>query len=391
MQITEVHKKEFGCAPQAVASAPDCFHLIGEHSWFFKDKTLSLAIDSPVLVSVSARTDDFFYYYWLERDERKKTNVLPIKFKKDDKWANLFKAVVHGLSLIDVELPGLDFTLSAEALSNFVLGRANAVKVAAAYAINEALSLGLSADDLISAISLGTRELLREECLLADMYAAIYGKKNSFVITDYASEKVDVLPFDFSGKSIIMIETKVPRFVSWRESSLHEPEYALLMGDLKEQKQNAFGGWVYNENVADIHEILAACGEKNIRKLIALIREHRSVLEARDGILSGQFGVFARAVNFSHESMRDYYEISSPEVDWILKRILSISPNLSDVRNPYSCGRISETRDFCCVYSILPDGDIPEMKKKFAEFERIFGFKIRYFKICSSDGVKIVS
>lgn len=391
MQITDVHKKEFGCAPQVVASAPDRFHLIGDHSWFFKDKTLSLAIDLPVLVSVSRRSDEFFHYYWLEKDDRKKTNILPMKVKKDDRWANVIKSVVYGFGAMGAEIPGLDFTVSARVSASLALGRTNALKVAAACAINAALSLGFSDRELVSAIEAGTREFLKEESRLADLYAAICARQGSFVVTDYATEGFEVLPFDFSGKSIVMIETKVPRFDGWRESSLHESEYALLMGDLKKRKNGAFGGWVYNENVADIHETLASCGEKNIRKLIALIREHRSVLEARDGIIAGQFGAFARAVNFSHESMRDYYEMSSPEVDWILKRILSISPNIADVRNPFACGRINDTASFRCVYAFVPTEDIPEMERKFTEFERIFGFKIKYATVSSSGGARIVS
>lgn len=391
MQITEVHKKEFGCVPQAVASAPDRFHLIGEHSWFFKDKTLSLAIDVPVTVSVSGRDDDFFYYYWLEKDDRKKSGAIPAKVRKEDRWVSVIKSVIYGFVSKGANVQGLNLVLSARMSPVFGYGRTNAIKFAVAYAINAALGFNFTEDELVSIVVSGSRDFLKERIFLADLYSAVYSEKDSFILTDYANDTFEILPFDFSDKSLLFIETKVPRFDSWHEASLFEPEYALLMGDLKEEKKSAVGGWVYNDNLADIHEILAACGEKNIRKLIALIREHKNVLEARDGILSGQFGSFARAVNSSHESMRDYYEMSSPEVDWILKRILSINPNLADVRNPFSCGRICDTPSFRCMYSFVPDENIPELEKKFQEFERIFGFRVKYEKIVSRGGVEIVS
>ncbi|MBP5465244.1 MAG: galactokinase family protein, partial [Treponema sp.] len=56
-EVVEAHKKEYGEAPDVVAVAPGRFHLIGEHSWFFKDKTLSMAVNLPVYVAVSKRDD----------------------------------------------------------------------------------------------------------------------------------------------------------------------------------------------------------------------------------------------------------------------------------------------------------------------------------------------
>lgn len=390
-QINEIHKAEFGALPEAVASAPARFHLIGERSWFFKDKTLSLALDYSVSIGASKRDDECYYYLSAEKHELKKTNIFPMKYKKDDRWANFIKSVIYGLNSLEIEVPGLNFTVSADIPNTSGFGLSTAIKVAAVNVINEVLDLDLSDSEMISAIEIGDREFLKDKFYLADIFTALYAKKNAFVLTDHAKESFEVLPFDFSGKSIIIIETRVPRFEGWNEEFLHEAEYALLMGDLKDEKSNAFGGWVYNENLADIHEILASCGEKNIRKLIGLIREHRCVLEAYEGLVSDQFGTFARAVNTSHENMRDYYEISCPEVDWILKRLLAINPNISDSRNPYSCGRICGKGDFRCIYAFVPDENLPELEKKLSEFERIFGVKAKYFKVSSGDGVKVVS
>ena len=56
-----------------------------------------------------------------------------------------------------------------------------------------------------------------------------------------------------------------------------------------------------------------------------LISVHRRVFD----------GVFAHA-----GKMRDY-DISCPEIDWILKRVKEFEPNLDFVRNPVTCGRIT--------------------------------------------------
>ena len=55
--IDEAHYKEYSTKPEVVATAPGRFHLIGENTWFFKDKTLSMAVNLSVYIAVSKRTD----------------------------------------------------------------------------------------------------------------------------------------------------------------------------------------------------------------------------------------------------------------------------------------------------------------------------------------------
>ncbi|MBP5447759.1 MAG: hypothetical protein J6X95_06680 [Treponema sp.] len=95
--IYAAHKKEYGENPKVVISTPGRFHLMGEHScWFFKDKTLSMAINIPVYVAVSLRDDTALKFHFVQLKERKKSDLTNLKVKKEDRWANILKAVVYG-------------------------------------------------------------------------------------------------------------------------------------------------------------------------------------------------------------------------------------------------------------------------------------------------------
>ena len=79
--INDAHFQEYEVKPEIVSTAPGRFHLIGEHSWFFKDKTLSMAINIPVYVSVSKREDSALKFYFHQLSDRKKANQF-IKIQK---------------------------------------------------------------------------------------------------------------------------------------------------------------------------------------------------------------------------------------------------------------------------------------------------------------------
>ena len=69
--VNDAHFSEYETKPEIVTKAPGRFHLLGEHSWFFKDKVLSMAVNMPVYVAISKRDDSSVKFYFHQLDERK--------------------------------------------------------------------------------------------------------------------------------------------------------------------------------------------------------------------------------------------------------------------------------------------------------------------------------
>ena len=122
-QVSQVHKSEYDCEPQAVAVCPGRFHLAGEHSWFFKDKTLSMAVNLPVYIAVSQRNDSSLRFFFVQLKERKKSGVATMKFRREDKWANAIKAVIFGFESCGIKFGGLNFTVWSDILPSAGFGR----------------------------------------------------------------------------------------------------------------------------------------------------------------------------------------------------------------------------------------------------------------------------
>ena len=388
--LNDAHELEYGEKPDVVAKAPGRFHLIGEHSWFFKDKTMSMAFNLPVYVAVSKREDTSIRFYFHQLNERKKATLTSLKMKKEDRWANAAKAIVYGFTSGGFTLGGMNITIYSEIIPSAGFGITTAAKVATAVAIKNLFKLNCSDMELLQVIERGNRRFLQTNNYIADNFAALFAKKNNIIITDHFKNTWDYVPFNFEDKKILLVDTKVPRVTVWDEETLHEPQYALIMGDLRERKQNVYGGWRYIDDVTDINEQLSEVGEDARRKLLSVLYEHNDLLNAREGIEKGDFFKFARAVNHSHESMRDMFNISCPEIDWILKRVNELEPNLDFVRNPVTCGRITGKGFGRCLYAIMREGDIENFKAKIAEFEKIFGFHPDVYEIEPSDGASLV-
>lgn len=385
--IKKAHFSEYGLEPEVVVTAPGRFHLIGEHSWFFKDKTLSMAVNLPVYVALSKRDDNVLRFYFKQLDDRKKTTLNLLKNKKEDKWANSVKSVIYGYLNNGYEVGGLDVTVYSDIQQSAGFGIATAIRAATALAIRKLYNFSCNSYQMLNAIETGNRKFLKIANRKADNFAALNSKKGSLILTDYSKGSYENIPFEFEEYKILLLDAGVPRISTWDEESLFEPEYALLMGDLREFKDNLpHSQWQYIDNVTDISEVLSIVSEDTKRKLNCIIREHKDVLGAIKGIDSKDFGKFARHVNNSHVSLRDYYDLSCPEIDWLIKRIVTIDPKIQFLTEPISCGRITGKGFGRSIYAFLRDCDVEKFKAKLEEYEHAFGFKTICYEVTSADG-----
>lgn len=388
--LNDAHELEYQGLPEIVAKAPGRFHLIGEHSWFFRDKTLSMAVNLPVYVAVSKREDSALKFYFHQLNERKKATLTSLKYKKEDRWANAVKSIVYGFTSAGFDLGGINFTIYSEILPSAGFGITTAIKVASALAVKTLFNLNCSEMELLQVIERGNRRFLQSNNYIADNFSALFSKKGNLLITDHFKNNWDYIPFTFQDRKIFLIDTKVPRINIWNEETLLEPQNALLLGDLRETKNTVYGGWQYIDDVTDINEELSVVSEDTRRKLLSILYEHKDVLNARDGLDKGDFFEFARSINHSHETMRDMFNISCPEIDWILKRVSELEPNLDFVRNPVTCGRITGKGFGRCLYAIMRECDVEKFKAKLVEFEKLFGYHPDVFEVEPSDGASIV-
>lgn len=386
-EVIEAHLQEYEKKPDILVSAPGRFHLIGEHSWFCKDKTLSMAVSFPIYVAISARDDFIVRFNFVQMKDQKKGSVTTLKFRKEDRWANGLKAIIYGFTSGGFSVKGMDITIWSEILPSAGFGITTAMKVGTAFGIRSLFLPSCSEEQMLQAIERGNKLFLGTGNYIADIYATMYSQPNSCLLTDHATNKYDILPFQFDDISILLTDAQVPRISVWNEASLMEPENVLLLGELKERKNHVYGGWQYEESTTEINEVLSVVDEDMGRRLRCIMLEHKYILSAVDALQKQNFAQFCKTVSRSQDIMRDLYLISCPEIDWLVKRVQDF--DTTTVRNPNGCSRITGKGFGRCTYTILQKKDVDLYKQKLAEYERIFGFHPACYEVEPVGGVHL--
>ena len=384
-KVIDVHTEEFGSQPEIVVRAPGLFHLLGEHSWFFDDKTLSMAIDLPVYVSISPRTDNSLRFFFYQSKERKKIPLSITKYRKEDKLANIVKGIILGYNAEGYSVSGMDVTFYSEITPSVDMGILSALKVATAFAIKNLFKIKGNNDLILKVIKNCEVDYFGTDFFVSDINTILFSKKSSCVLTNNGDSSFEVLPFNFDGMRIILTDTKVPRATLWSEDMLYSDVNRSLLSSLKTTKNSKL---IYEESVSEINEVLSETSEAVRKKLICIMKENQLLLDSVDALKNTSLHNFDKSVNKSHELMRDSLLISCPEIDWLVKRVQEFDQ--SNSQNLCSCSRITGRGFARCTYTVIKDEFVELYMQKLQDYERIFGFHPTTYVVNPSDGVCIV-
>ncbi len=367
-KIVKFHVDEYGDEPQACALSPGRFHLLGEHTWFAQGSTLSLAIDHYLYACASKRTDNNFRLFSISLNERKKISSSGLRYKKEDRWANSVKAVIAAFNDFGYTISGLNFSILSEIPADAGLGTPNALKTVTALILRKLFAPKLSKVDLLDILEYANTKHLNSYPHRADILCTLFAKSNSCVSIDHREKNAEVHEFPIKGHTIFLTDSRVPRTRAREELGNRLEECIEAYELVKKQPDIPKDMTLLTEQMLEEIEI----PESVRRRVTYIIRESLSVDEALDALRRKDNMMLSRILNRSHDGLRDRFEISCPELDWIVKRSLEFAEHShSDI----ICSRMTGKGFGGCAYSIIKNEHADEYIEKMEEYERIFGFK----------------
>lgn len=367
-KIIGFHVNEYGDEPFSCVSVPGRFHLLGEQTWFAQGNTLSVTIDNNLYLCISKRQDSNFRFYSLSLNERRRVSLANLKYRKEDRWANSLKAVIAAFNEAGYEVPGLNFTILSEIPPNAGLGTPNALKVATALVLSKLFPNQISDNDIVRMVEHANVEYLNTYPHTSDILCVLNAEKDHCIKIDSKKKIVFSYPFELDGYSVILTDSCVPR-------SVVREELRARIAECMNAYETVLNNSDAPKNVSRISEALLKeldITEVVRRRMSHIIREASSIEDAIEAIKKNDKVALSRIFIRSHESLRDRFEISCPELDWLCKRTLEF---IEPVPSSLICARMTGKGFGGCVYSILKTKDVPLYQEKLEDYERIFGFK----------------
>ena len=303
----------FGSSPEVYSSAPGRINLIGEHTDYNLGYVLPAAIDLHIAVLASRRKDRMVRV-WADSFEQEK-RFSPEKGidSKQGGWIDYVKGIYWVLLQHGFSLQGIDAYVWGNVPLESGLSSSAAFEVSVVGALNTLFGLDLSLMEMAKLAQKAENDYVGVKCGLMDQFISVHGKKDNAVFLDCETLDFSYVPLclESEGLGILVCDTGVRRDLASSAYNMRRDEAA---GALK--KLIGPGIHTYKDvTLLLLDEKRGDLGKIFHKRARHVVTENERVERTVSALRRNDFHEFGRLLFLSHESLRDDYEVSCPELE----------------------------------------------------------------------------
>lgn len=294
-----LHVARFGGAPSHRASASGRVNLIGDHVDYAGGPVLPMALHARTHVAVSRSTDasDRFASEW----------------DGDDGWMRYARGVLHELRAGGIDVPALSVAVASDVPVGAGLSSSAALEVAVARAALALAEAELAARELALLCQRAEHVHAGTPCGIMDQWCVAHAAPGQAMLLDCA--RLEWAPVALPrALAIEIVDSRV-------RHALRDGGYAARRADVEEAAR-MLGVPLLAALPRKRWDEIDALPERIARRARHVVHECARVHEAVTALARNDLVEFGRLLLESHASLRDDFEVSTPELDAIVDRAL---------------------------------------------------------------------
>ncbi len=364
-QIDLLHVKEFDEQPILAISVPGVYTILGEYADFCSGHTLYAGSGKTLDSTFSLRKDQTVRIYLATHGERKRLNLLNIKYRKEDRWANYIKGVVAAFNTRGYHPSGCNITLHGELLSEDTQTLKAAIALNVALGFNELNNFELDREECAAIAYTALSQFVSEPTRLTRFLAMLLVKNNYYLYFDVLQMSHYYIPVDTTSSIVFLtIESNIAPLAFKEEIALRREECKEAFERFTPYMPTRIIRDIMEDEVKEVHSGITEDDKRLISYVLSesrITKEAIALLEQNDMVLYG------RLLTRIQLGLRDVFEISCPEIDWLTKRSGETSKSYGSAMIG---GGASGT-----IIILIDKESISTYTSRMEEYEHIFGFK----------------
>lgn len=365
----------FGSGCETVAAAPGRVNLIGEHVDYNDGFVLPFAIPARTFCALRIRTDSKFRIASGQRGlDIYEGEISQMSPKSGPDWTRYILGVLWILQVRD----GVDILVDSEVPVGAGLSSSAALECSIATALNHRLQLGKTLPELARLTQRAENEFVGVPCGIMDQSISLMGVSGHALLLDcrdLSSRQVKV-DFAAAGLRLLIIDTQAHHALidggyAERRAQCEAVATSLGITSLRDLKLNAL------EAAKDRVDPTA------YRRARHAVTEIARVLAAVAALSNDDFAAFGELLNASHDSLRDDYNVSCPELDLAQSEALGAGAlGARMVGGGFGGSAIA----------LIRESDAGLVSQRIERAFNVAGFKApRFFDSLPSDGARVLS
>jgi galactokinase len=314
-QLRREFKNRFGEEPRFF-QAPGRVNLIGEHTDYNDGFVMPFAIDRHMTTAAALRHDSKIEVYALDLNENATIDLDAPPERRRGSWIDYVEGTARSIRERFGDIGGVSMLITSTVPIGAGLSSSAAIEISIGLAILEVNSIPVDREKLAFAGQNAEHEYAGIRSGIMDQFASVFGKEGHAMLLDCRSLDIKYIPLANDEMSIVVIDTKVKHSLASSEYNTRRRECEQGVELIREQGKDI-------ESLRDVTEEMLAEVEGKLPEVIArrcrhVVSENARTLRTAEAFSHGDLETAGKMMFESHRSLREDYEVSSPELDFLV-------------------------------------------------------------------------
>lgn len=311
-------RKSFGDDKGLLISlAPGRVNLIGEHTDYNDGFVLPITIDRAVYFGMRKRNDKNCFFYSINFKELSSWSLEKIDRKAGNHWSNYVRGVIKFLIEEGFEIGGVEGVIFGDVPIGSGLSSSAAIEISTAIGIQNLFELEIEPLKLILLSKRAENEFVGVQCGIMDQFVSRLGKKDNALFIDCRNLDYRNIPFRMDEYKILIVDTKIKRELASSAYNERRKECETAVEFFKKIDSSVRA--LRDVSFEMLNSKKDKLPENIFRRANHVISENRRVLEAIEFLREGKMKEFGSLLYESHKSLKENYEVSCEELDFIVE------------------------------------------------------------------------
>jgi galactokinase len=314
-KIISAFRTRFARSPAIVVRAPGRVNLLGGHTDYNEGYVLPVAVDRAAWVACApiAARETRVSALDLRADAIFPLDVIP---PSDGGWADYPRGVAWALQEGGLRLTGLEAVLTSNVPVGAGLSSSAAVEVAFAYAWQQLSGFQLDLRDMALICQQAENAYVGVNCGIMDQMTSVMGVEGHALLLDCRTLEVEPVPLP-ADIAIVVADTGVRRRLATSEYNIRRAQCEQAVQLLSEHLPGIRS--LRDVSLDDLKRLQSHLPKIIYLRALHVVTGNMRVLLAAAALRSGDVATVGALMKAGHASLRDYYEVSSPELDALVE------------------------------------------------------------------------
>ena len=313
MLLSSQFRDKFGAEPTISVRSPGRVNLIGEHIDYNDGFVLPMAIPLQTEMALRPRDDgDVILHSPLFGDTR---HFQLSSYGKQNHWIDYAQAVASELQRENIELSGFEGIVMSNVPLASGLSSSASFEVAVALAFLHGAGVQKSPRDVALLCQRAENQFIGVNCGIMDQMAVSACQADHALLLDCRDVTTRQVPFKLRDHAVVVTDSGAPRELA---SSAYNERRAQCEQGLRIMQQQVPGARslrdISHEELDEFDNGMPSIVRRRLEHVIGEIERTQLAVAALE---KGDLEAFGQQMNMSHASLRDDYEVSSAELDFL--------------------------------------------------------------------------